>query len=96
MKTVQQRLQSRISMRRNYITELESNVADIKANLQCYHQLNNPAGVLYKQGLRLRLKSLRQSLADLRFDQKLDKELYRMVLEDAARLRWYDSLVPAV
>lgn len=82
MKTIRQRLQSRISLRRNFINALEIKVADTKRTLSALHSVNTIMAIQKKEVYRDFLAKTRQGLAELRDDQKLDKELYRLALQD--------------
>lgn len=62
MKTMQQRLQSRISLRRNFIAQLESDADLYKTAAEGQ--------------LRWIARNIRDDIKPLALDQKLDKELF--------------------
>lgn len=77
MKTLQQRLQSRISLRRNCIRETEDEVVH---NHYLFRLTNN------RQFLGNMLDA-KEAIRVLAADQKIDKELYAMGLEQDAVIR---------
>jgi ribosomal protein L19E len=80
MKTIRQRLQSRISLRRNTIRSFENDVEAIKEIIR-----------LGVDGLVGDLRCIREVLKVLRDEQKLDKILYVRLLQDEAVARFYGS-----
>lgn len=82
MKTLEQRLQSRISLRRNLITVVEAVRVEIKA------QAKNTGLPYYYDQARL----VRAELKELAIDQKLDKELYATMLDHRDMLRALDNM----
>lgn len=93
MKTLQQRLQSRISLRRNHIRMLEDSLAEVKAERQrLYAKLDlapmqtdefdaTLENVLF---LRQVERDGREVIKTVAQDQKLDKELHHLV-----QFGWY-------
>jgi hypothetical protein len=95
MKTKLQRLQSRISKRRNAIHAVDNRIWDL---LEIKKLL-----VVLPTELKAELTALRDGVKMLGLDQKLDKELYQMLLELAVIDGWtsahhthqlHSSLVP--
>jgi tRNA uridine 5-carbamoylmethylation protein Kti12 len=88
MKTIMQRLQSRVSLRRNNIRALEESVTDIKTRMaqlnRTIQEATDPdefeAGVEEYMSLRQLSKQMRQVIQVVAKDQKLDKDLMNMML----------------
>lgn len=75
MKSIRQRLQSRISLRRNCIRDYEDMLSLWKAE---------PKTNLARRGA---IVNYRQVLKELAGDQKLDRELYAMVIAEERQFR---------
>jgi hypothetical protein len=88
MKSIRQQLQSRISLRRNTIRDIEAELLEVKRI--AYIVKDSPLP-FYKQLVR----SLKAELAFLRDDQKLDKILYVRLLRDGQAFRLYQAMVSA-
>lgn len=78
MKSIQQQLQSRISLRRNTIRHFEQEVETTRHIISLIGTMGLPQ-------LRNKLRGLRNDLHYMRGDQKLDKTLYARLVNDA---RW--------
>ena len=84
MKTITQRLQSRISKRRNVIRQVEQDVAVLKTQRHMIRELNlGDYGYSVVANLNETLRDAREFVKNLADDQKLDKRLKNIVLERA-------------
>lgn len=85
MKTIDQRLQSRISKRRNFIRFMEEDVAYKKASRHAIRGLDldfdHIPHVIHS--LNEKIHEGRKTLKQLADDQKLDKQLKNIMLERA-------------
>lgn len=89
MKTIEQRLQSRISKRRNFIRTIEQDVAMLKSRRKAIRDLDlGFDSVVYSLSNDIfGGKVLIRQLAD---DQRLDKRLKVLVGEIESNRRFYD------
>jgi ribosomal protein L19E len=78
MKSIQQQLQSRISLRRNTIRHYEQEV-------EVTRHIISLIGTMGLPQLKDKLRGLRNDLRYMRGDQKLDKVLYSRLVNDG---RW--------
>lgn len=84
MKTITQRLQSRISKRRNAIRCIEEDVAILKIQRHATRELDlGDFGANIIANLNETLRDAREFVKNLADDQKLDKRLKNIVLERA-------------
>jgi translation initiation factor 2 alpha subunit (eIF-2alpha) len=82
MKTIDQRLQSRISKRRNFIRFMEEDVAYKKASRHAIRGLELDFDHVI-HSLNEKIHEERKTLKQLADDQKLDKQLKNIMLERA-------------
>jgi hypothetical protein len=75
LKTIQQRLQSRISSRRNFIRQVEADVVTTK------FYFRNSVGEK-RHELRQEVAAMKANVRMLADDQRLDKTLYARLIED--------------
>jgi hypothetical protein len=80
MKTIRQRLQSRISLRRNTIRELEADLVCLK---QYKYHMNY---------IKDAISDYKEEIAFLALDQKLDRQLYAMLIEQDRNNRYFNDL----
>jgi hypothetical protein len=88
MKTIQQRLQSRISKRRNFIRFVEENVADDKASRHAIRVLDLDFDHVC-ESLSENIINGKKIIREAAADQKLDKQLAGIVLGLSQRRRHY-------
>lgn len=89
MKTIPQRLQSRISKRRNLIRHVENDVAVMKTQRHTIRSLDigpEAYGILCDLGFGI--SDGRKLVSELADDQKLDKQLSGMLTAAQQRVRY--------
>jgi hypothetical protein len=93
MKSIRQQLQSRISKRRNFIFYME------RQKHQQLAIIKDVGEIMDVSQFKNNLAQIRVELKALHADQKLDKQLYVMVLEyelDAQRLKEFWDSAPSL
>lgn len=86
-KTIQQRLQSRIAKRRNFIRFMEEDMAGNKSSRTFIRELDGFSHVV--TSLTEKIAEQRVALKTLAEDQKLDKAIGRIVLGLSQQRRHY-------
>lgn len=91
MKTLHQRLQSRISRRRNFIRREEDVLAALKQQRRNIRLAASLMGIeIDMDGINEEIDDLRGELRMLSDDQRLDKKLKSVITEQDTLRRFYD------
>lgn len=93
MKTIQQRLQSRISRRRNFIRYEEEVLATMKQQRRNVRNCSDLFGVKFPtDDLIEKINGVRDELKGLADDQRLDKRIKQVLSEQDSIRRFYGLL----
>lgn len=90
MKTIQQRLQSRISLRRNSIRAVESSIQSLRQQRTFVRKMLDGESNDFLDGLSEELYMQRELVKALADDQKLDKALKNLVTGVNVERRYYE------
>lgn len=99
-KSMQQQLQSRISLRRNMVREMEADIFLAKSIAQRQMRIALNTGKEDEMAVaKAMYRAIRQGKDELNFvrlDQKLDKQLYAVLIEVKRSNEWFDDHVLTV